>query len=414
MRTLTIATTFCLLGLFSRAQNVGIGTTNPKVKLHVLRGNETVAPYIGSTMAVQSDGETFLQILSNSLEDQNGIVFGNTNQPISAGITFNSFGSNDLSFYTNASAPTFTINSQGNIGIRTFLPKAAFHVNAYRTVLFGDDTSGAGSKMIWYAHKSAMRIGRADKGEFDNINCGNNSFATGLNTKAIGEGSFASGDSSIAAGGTSTAMGNGNHANGYGSVAMGSYSNASGTNSTAMGWRSNANSSNSIAVGESVTNNGYGSIVMGRYNDPIMTIPTNLPPAPTEPLLIVGNGTTDMLRSNALVILQNGNATLAGTLTQSSDARLKINITRLRNQTKDLLQLNGYTYNWKGNNRDSDQQIGFLAQEVQKVYPQLVKQSSTGDLSVNYIGLIPVLLEGLKEQQKQIAELQRIVKKLIK
>jgi hypothetical protein len=37
-----------------------------------------------------------------------------------------------------------------------------------------------------------------------------------------------------------------------------------------------------------------------------------------------------------------------------------------------------------------------IAQELQKVFPQLVKQNEKGELSVNYIGLIPVLLEGIK------------------
>ena len=60
-----------------------------------------------------------------------------------------------------------------------------------------------------------------------------------------------------------------------------------------------------------------------------------------------------------------------------------------------------------------EQQVGLLAQEVQKIYPQLVKQNSNGELSVNYIGLIPVVVEGLKEQQEQIDDLKRRVNKLL-
>ena len=43
-----------------------------------------------------------------------------------------------------------------------------------------------------------------------------------------------------------------------------------------------------------------------------------------------------------------------------------------------------------------------LAQEVQKFFPELVNENTDGGLSVNYSGLIPVLITGLKEQQKQI------------
>jgi Chaperone of endosialidase len=109
-----------------------------------------------------------------------------------------------------------------------------------------------------------------------------------------------------------------------------------------------------------------------------------------------------------------GNAWLAGTLTQASDARLKKNIQPLSSTLKNLNQINGYTYNWINEQKDSEQQIGLLAQEVQKIYPQLVKQNDKGELSVNYTGLVPVLLEGMKELQKQIDELKEIVTKLIK
>jgi hypothetical protein len=54
---------------------------------------------------------------------------------------------------------------------------------------------------------------------------------------------------------------------------------------------------------------------------------------------------------------------------------------------------------------------------MQKVYPQLVKKNEQGTLSVNYSGMVPVLLEAIKQQQKQIeiqnkriAELERKIK----
>jgi|GEM_PF-3460710 len=110
-----------------------------------------------------------------------------------------------------------------------------------------------------------------------------------------------------------------------------------------------------------------------------------------------GFSSTELFR-----IRGNGNAWLAGTLTQASDARLKQNIQPLSSTLNKLATINGYTYNWINSLRDTEEQIGLLAQEVQQNYPQLVKQNSKGELSVNYSGLVPVLLEGIKEQQKQI------------
>ena len=62
---------------------------------------------------------------------------------------------------------------------------------------------------------------------------------------------------------------------------------------------------------------------------------------------------------------------------------------------------------------ESIAKIGLLAQEVQKAFPELVKTSndSEGTLSVNYQGMIPVLINAIKEQQKQIDELKSLIEK---
>jgi hypothetical protein len=61
---------------------------------------------------------------------------------------------------------------------------------------------------------------------------------------------------------------------------------------------------------------------------------------------------------------------------------------------------------------EADSKIGLLAQDVQKVFPELVKTANTSDqtLSVNYQGLIPILINAIKEQQKQIKELESKLK----
>jgi Chaperone of endosialidase len=111
-----------------------------------------------------------------------------------------------------------------------------------------------------------------------------------------------------------------------------------------------------------------------------------------------------------------GDATIEGTLHLSnsisySDIRLKKDIQPLHNALSDVLRLNGYTYYWK-NNKDTSEQIGVLAQEVQKVYPQLVEADNKGILGVNYQALIPVLLTAIKEQQNQIDELTKRVDRI--
>ena len=96
-------------------------------------------------------------------------------------------------------------------------------------------------------------------------------------------------------------------------------------------------------------------------------------------------------------IKEDGNAWLLGTLAQPSDVRLKRNINHLSASLGSLTLLNGYTYHWKDKARDQALQYGLIAQEVQKVYPNLVKEDKNGTLSVNYMGLIPILVESIKE-----------------
>jgi hypothetical protein len=117
---------------------------------------------------------------------------------------------------------------------------------------------------------------------------------------------------------------------------------------------------------------------------------------------------------NVLSLQGDGNATLLGTLTQLSDKRLKTNIRPLNNTLLPLLSLNAYSYNWKDKQMDQSGQIGLLAQEVEKYFPELVKENEKGFKSVNYSGLLPVLVEAIKEQQKMISELQEKVERLEK
>ena len=65
-------------------------------------------------------------------------------------------------------------------------------------------------------------------------------------------------------------------------------------------------------------------------------------------------------------------------------------------------------------NVDGDQKIGVLAQDVQKVFPELVTKGDNEMLAVNYQGLVPVLINALKEQQKEIETYRNEVSELKK
>lgn len=127
----------------------------------------------------------------------------------------------------------------------------------------------------------------------------------------------------------------------------------------------------------------------------------------------------------------------------TSDIRLKTNVKNLNTALASVSKLQGITYDFKSVREDAAlasmngvtgktekdikhlqqfkkiyedkkaenlNQIGFSAQEVQKIFPQLVKADENGNLSVNYIALIPVAIEAIKEQQKTIDDQAATIK----
>jgi len=91
-----------------------------------------------------------------------------------------------------------------------------------------------------------------------------------------------------------------------------------------------------------------------------------------------------------------------------SDSTLKENIHPLKNTTSLLKQVNTYSYNFKADKGETrNKEFGVLAQEVEEILPELVITANEMKL-VNYDGFIPLLIEALKEQQKEIEVLQKV------
>lgn len=89
-------------------------------------------------------------------------------------------------------------------------------------------------------------------------------------------------------------------------------------------------------------------------------------------------------------------------LNSLSDEKLKKDISTIDNAVDKVMQLRGVDYTWK---QSEEKSKGVIAQELQKVLPELVSESDDR-LSVNYNGIVGVLIEAIKEQQKQIDELK--------
>lgn len=110
------------------------------------------------------------------------------------------------------------------VGIGTPTPKAYFNVADDRDVLFGQDVSGSGEKLIWNPSKSAFRVGSVDANQWDAAQVGIRSFGIGYNALANNSNTFAIGFRVTASGYNSTAMGNNVSTNNFqGSVIIGDY-----------------------------------------------------------------------------------------------------------------------------------------------------------------------------------------------
>jgi|688.fasta_scaffold24548_3 hypothetical protein len=126
---------------------------------------------------------------------------------------------------------------------------------------------------------------------------------------------------------------------------------------------------------------------------------------------VTSNATSS--NTGGTIVARDGSGNFsAGTITatdfnSTSDINLKTNIKPILSPLSKLLQLNGITFNWKKDNRPS---VGVIAQEVEKVFPELVNETENFK-TVNYDGLIGLLIEAIKEQQQQIDELKKQVNK---
>ena len=194
--------------------------------------------------------------------------------------------------------------------------------------------SGAGTRLMWYPDKAALRAGQVSGTQWNKDSIGLYSIAMGQNTKAKGEGSVALGIQTTASGISSVAFGNGsiastnystaigyqNVATGLGSIAMGYQSASPGTIATAFGEHTRASGDNTTSFGNFTIAKPYASLVLGQYNDTsaLSLINWNV----NDPVFIIGNGIDENNRSNAITVLKNART---GINTATPDAMLHVN-----------------------------------------------------------------------------------------
>jgi|GEM_PF-1635915 len=437
--------------------NMGLGVAVPTHKLHIRGGNQLVCfeglPVSGENMVLVVDS------MGNvGVRDLAGL-----------GVGVGSGGNGSWVYVGSSTGGNADVYRNGRVGIGTNSPLAQFEV-VNGSVLFSGTSgatpvSGAGTRMMWVPEKAAFRAGSVLGNEWDDGMIGAYSMAVGFSSEASGVSSVALGRENVASGVGAVALGRGNDAVGEGALAMGfgnlaggqgsismGFSNgssgfasisggaasvasgdyslaigsgveASGFNAVAFGLMSEASGSHSFAMGAEGeafgtysfvggfgTQASYGAVGLGRYN---LDWGNGNQWVSGDYLLSVGDGSGDLSRSNAFYIKKNGDAWLQGSLSQYSDMRLKEDVRDLEGVLEDLGSVRGVRYHWRDREgMGAEEQFGVIAQDLETVYPELITEVE-GYKAVNYIGLIPVLIEATNAQTERLERQEAMIERLL-
>jgi hypothetical protein len=212
-------------------------------------------------------------------------------------------------------------------------------------------------------------------------------------TSTIGAMSLCIGTNNVASRGHTTAIGVECEASSLGATAIGRYSKATGQYALAYGYYARANYDYASAIGLYNIAEGRAQTVIGKYN-----VPDN------SNLFIIGNGTGTSTRSNALFVSATGNMTIAGTLTQGSDRRLKEHIDYLGDEAVEFVRSLKPAHYIK----DNEHHVGFYAQDVEEADKwDCMTGEMNGYKTLGYMELIAPLVAYVQKLEKRIEELER-------
>ncbi len=314
------------------AGNVGIGGT-PAYKMHVRNGVLAVkgdsgssnAPSSGSVASFDREASGGVGINMFTMDAQPAqVYFGNTSTPQMGSIKYqvdSSTATNQYMAFRVNSAERVRITSTGNLGVGTTSPNFPLSLGdgtandggivaqGYGTVGTNGQAltvAGAGTRMIWYPKKAAFRAGNVSGTQWDDGTIGLYSVAMGADTRATQDNTTALGSGTLASNPYATAIGVNSTASGYYSVALGNSVTASAQNALATGVSTTASGYHSTAMNNSTTAESFAQTTIGQFNSPKGSETANSWVA-TDPLFVVGNGTAAGSKSNAMMILKNGN-----------------------------------------------------------------------------------------------------------
>jgi hypothetical protein len=296
------------------------------------------------------------------------------------------------------------------------------HAEGHNTTASGDRSHAEGKDTIAsnnYSHaEGRLTIASGQQSHAEGVSTiasGETSHAEGLSTTASGIQSHAEGTSTTANGNFShaeglqtTASGVISHAEGSGTIASGNTSHAEGSSTTSIGVSSHAEGTFTTAIGSASHAGGSATIASGNTS----FVHGSGSTAGGVNTIVLGSGITGITDNTTFVDALNIKTVGAGpgitdlgvdasgnVVDQASDFRLKENINTINGALEKLLLLRGVTYNWRDKEKGGEAlKIGFIAQEVNDVVPELAYYNPNGDyMGVHYKDVTALIVEAIKE-----------------
>lgn len=432
-------------------------------------GNENIAVGI-STLTANTTGYSNVAIGSYSL---NKNTVGTSNTAVGQRSLF----SNTTGDYNTATGIlTLTKNTTGDFNTALGSQSLSENTTGYRNVAIGhlsqqlnstgydncslgteslsDNTSGAGNSAFGYRALTSVKAENANSAfgsgalaqlriGFSNTGLGYAAFAaldTGTSNTGIGSTVLFN----LKAGDRNTAIGYSagiRLVRGFDNIFIGDHSGTklqgSISNAVAIGTNATVTQSNTMILGDTAVTSfkvGVGTTIPSAMLESKTTNATAMKGSSTAnngtgTVGEANNGSSSYgvwgKSTNGIAGYFSGNLVYTGMLTNGSDQKLKENIAPLGSVLDKLMQVEVKTYNYKSEYEKmklaKGKQIGYIAQNLEKVFPTLVVETFDKSAdeanpvtykSVNYIGMIPVLTKALQEQQEQITAKDDVIKEL--
>ena len=413
----TIATISVVGAALSNLTVSGISTLGTvRVSSGIITASSGIVTYYG-------DGQ-YLDLTNNP---STGIGIGTTGGLVGYGITFIDFkGAGVSTTFYNSSVGIATIffegggGGSGTIGIgSTFAPGAEngdlfFHIDYGRIFVYYDEVVlGVGTDAFWIdAAPFNVDLSQLDSLSLINLTVSNNTNLNNLNVTGITTVSNLNVGNIVSSGiVTATSFfGNGSGLTGVGIGSTGSI-NTSGI-ITASAFFGNGSGLTGVGIGSTgsidtvgiITASaffGNGSGLTGAGSTVFNDTTTNQEFFPLFTDITTGTITASGISTSKLTYNPSSGEVTAVDFNSTSDFNLKTNIHTVNNALETINALRGVSFDWKETGKGS---YGVIAQELEKVLPELVKGGDTK--TVSYSGIIGILIEAVKELKKEVEELK--------